>query len=214
MKLNKKILYVFWLLFIFVSVAYASLWKAWWWVKWISENSNDQAINRFTNYTWDSLDWVWYYLDTYTWLKWASVGSTYAINWVDSCSTSSSSNNYCVKYPEPEWNWTNYIYTLPPYWYQNENFFEAHKYCDNLWNWNWWRLPTKNEFISIMTDDFIWTSWYTALPSIAWRNGYWSSSVSLNAWNWENFAWYADFTSGRVRNTYKYELKYAICVHD
>jgi len=191
MKKN-KILLIILSLFIIIWTTYAS-WQAWGWVKWIWET--DQS-NRFTDYSNNTLDyWIWYYLDTYTWLKWAAQDSWNYLQWATNTS-----------YTEPTWNWSSYTY---PSWRISSDY-PAFKYCTDLWDW--WRLPTKREIFSIITDvKPSWMSHCTALPFLLSSNNYWSSTVNARL---TSYAWYGEFLSGTISNTTKKFNAMVLCIHD
>ena len=193
MKKSKKIIFIFISLSVMIWATYAATtWKAWWWVKWIAEN--DQST-RFTDFTTNTSDYgTWYYLDTYTNLKWAAQDSWTGLVW----STNSS-------YTEPTWNWTSYTY---PSW-RTDTDYPAFKHCTD--KWSGWRLPTKRELFSIMTDKKPdWMSYYTALPSIT-NSGYWSSTTyDANTAG----AWYGNFNGGYTYYYNKTNTNRILCIHD
>ncbi len=207
MKNYKKILLLLLWILIIAGTTYA--WKAWGWVKWIWEV--DQS-NRFEDHSSDNTYWTWYYLDTYTQLKWQAQTWPYWLKWA-SWSTDSWDDNYYANYPEPVWDWSSYTYNPPSWWVDTD--YQAFKYCESLWGWNkWWRLPTKKELFSIITDinSEKNSSWkYTQLPSIT-QGGCWSSTASAF---YSSNAWYGNFGHGYVYFFVKYYTSiYTICVHD
>ena len=206
MKTYKKILLLLLWILIIATTTYA--WKAWGWVKWIWEV--DQS-NRFTDYSTNTSDYgTWYYLDTYTWLKWQAQTWPYWLKWA-SGSTDSWDSNYYANYEEPVWNWSSYTYNPPSWWVDTD--YQAFKYCEWIWDHHW-RLPTKNELFSIVIDvnsQKNSSGKYTQLPSIT-QSYYWSSTAYAN---FSSYAWYGYFNYGTVGYNNKTSTdKYTICVHD
>ena len=86
----------------------------------------------------------------------------------------------------------------------------THKYCESLWEW--WRVPTKREFMSIITDiKPSGMDYYTALLSISSEN-YWSSITNIYS---NKNAWGVNLNYGRLLGFYKdSETRDTICIHD
>ena len=194
-KITKILLLLLWILII--SWTTYSTWQAWGWVNWIAKDEVEQKANRFTDLSLNTADyWIWYYLDTYTWLKWAAQDSAANLRWALNRG-----------YTEPTWNWTNYIYPTG----NSESDYPAFVYCDDLWWWNNWRLPSRKELSSIITDAIpFWMTYYTALPSIL-QDEYWSSTSSnINS----DRTWRGRFHEGYMLDNNKDDSKYALCIHD
>jgi len=141
------------------------------------------------------LDWVKnYYIQSCTWLKWETMDSQIILQW--------SKNSI---YIEPTWNWINYDY---PKW-RIETDYPAFKYCTD--KWIWWRLPTKKEIFSIMTNvEKNSHNVFTKLESI-YTNHYWSSTVYSN--DIQN-ARFGKFWAGYFIFNKKLSKFHVICIHD
>ena len=218
MKINKKIIFILLGLFLIVWITYASWWKAWGGVKWIGENDQSQ---RFEAHTWTLLDWVtWYYIDTYTWLKWQAYDSDKSwYNAIDDTGSGDLAWTASSFYIEPTWNGSNYIRTYETtedWWHSiwstiewDDTDYPAFSYCVNLWPG--WRLPTKREIFSIMTDSTTNDDWkYTALPSIT-DTLYWSSTDNAGS-NYS--AWTGYFTTGATVYFSETSKHRVLCIHD
>jgi len=212
MKTYKKILLLLLGILIITGTTYA--WKTWGGVKWIWESAENQKDNRFEDHSDNTSDYgTWYYLDTYTNLKWQA-NNAEDLAWAKDCSKNNSDDNYCWEYLDPVWDWSKYDYTdkIPVDCDEcSEDDFQVHKYCESLWEW--WRVPTKREFMSIITDiKPAGMNYYTALPSISSKN-YWSNITYTND---IRYAWYTNFSEGCMLNIYKYydNTKNIICIHD
>jgi hypothetical protein len=89
------------------------------------------------------------------------------------------------------------------------NWAASFTHCTNLW-WAW-RLPTKEEMFSIMTDREVnWSGRYTKLESIT-DPSYWSSTPSPFD---INYAWDGGFWSGTVVTNSKTYHRQVLCIHD
>ncbi len=204
-KTTKLLLLLIWILII-AGTTYAT-WKAWGWVKWISETANEQKADRFTDFSWNTVDyWTWYYLDTYTWLKWAAQDSGVSLKWA-SGSRDSWDDNYYTYYPEPVWDGSSYTYNPPNLWVDTD--YQAHKFCEGLWDGHW-RLPTKNEMYSIMTyEKTSGMPYYTALESITNYN-LWSSTVGASIYYANGWS----FNIGNLNYGQKDRARRVLCIHD
>jgi hypothetical protein len=92
-----------------------------------------------------------------------------------------------------------------------KNWNNAKTYCSG--RWTWWRLPTKNELLSIMTVKTKNSSGrYTALPSITYYN-YWSATEHANYTY--DAGWYGYFSTGYMSyHRKRYTSLHTICIHD
>jgi len=106
-------------------------------------------------------------------------------------------------------SYTGLKWEKSPAWW-SKTWANANDYCSTLWSW-WWRLPTKKELFSIMTDTKpSWMSYYTALPSVS-TTGYWSSTGHPYT---TYYAWYGNFYYGYVDYSHKLNNKSVLCTHD
>jgi hypothetical protein len=143
------------------------------------------------------LDWVQdYYVQSCTWLKWETTSSAGTYQWATNDA-----------YTEPSWNWTSYDYASE---WRVEADYPAFQYCTA--KWTWWRLPTKKEILSIMSDTETNNNWsyYTKLESITTEN-YWSSTfyafTALRAWN-------SHFSSNSLGYPFRTDSHQVLCIHD
>ncbi len=91
-----------------------------------------------------------------------------------------------------------------------KNWSGAIEHCASLTfaGYSDWRLPNKNELLSIVDN-----SKYNLAINSAFKNTtshyYWSSTTYAGT---TNNAWYVDFYYGHTNNYYKYDSKYVRCV--
>jgi hypothetical protein len=156
-------------------------------------NQDLNCISEFTLVE-EELDWVQdYYVQSCTWLKWEITSSTTTYEWATN-----------TAYTEPSWDWTNYDYVSE---WRVETDYPAFQYCTD--KWPEWRLPTRKEMFSIMTDTKLNNNWnyYTKLEAIT--SLYYWSSTSYSAFAWIGYFW----TGGLNYNTKTDSLK-VLCIHD
>ena len=193
-----------------VSAYYPWFWIAWNGIKWIGHSETWKA--RFIYMTWS--DGIPVYYDTFINKKWAT-NKVWSLTTTEDFSDNPATewqavlqwavNTDNATYPEPIWNWTQYIYGAG----RTSAHYPAFKYCSDMWAW--WRLPTKNELTSLFTIVMpSWMSYYTALPAISTYN-YWSSTVNRNS---TTDAWRSYFDYGHMSNGFKTNTNRVICIHD
>jgi hypothetical protein len=87
---------------------------------------------------------------------------------------------------------------------------EAISYCENLslGGYSDWRLPNKQELISIVDVSRYNPAIYPAFVNVA-SDYYWSSTT--NAYS-TDYAWNVNFGNGRVDGNYKTGTNYVRCV--
>jgi len=186
-----------------------------WWPDPVYTPDQDPNCESTFYYSTKTLDWVaWYYIQSCTNLKWAT-NKVWSLTTTEDFSDNPATewqavlqwavNTDNATYPEPIWNWTQYIYGAG----RTSTDYPAFKYCSDMWAW--WRLPTKNELTSLFTIVMpSWMSYYTALPAISTYN-YWSSTVNRNS---TTDAWRSYFDYGHMSNGFKTNTNRVICIHD
>ena len=151
-----------------------------------------------------------------TWSKWQALKSPVLPNWVPQKSLKWANCSWanCSSFGSPVWNNTrqNYDYPLG----KTEDDYPLFKNCANLW-W-WWKVPTKNDLLTILTNPGInsgrvvdghWHYWESSyLNSIYYNSNYWSANGA------GRYATYFHFATGRVYGHTKGYSYRSICVHD
>ena len=176
------IFFVMTIVFLLSLISYILIY---WWVK---------DPNSKIRFTWPYLIWnISAYKDSILWKKWESIDLSDTIRWANDESNI-----------EPVWNWYEY-----EYFNLEERDYPAFKYCTD--KWAWWRMPTKKELFSLMTDlEKNSNNYFTQLNSIS-NDTYWSSSSFSDN---KNLVWYWDFNNSNVISSVKNYKRHVLCIHD